>query len=115
MRVSELKETSERLQSQYKTEKQKRKETELKLNGLEEELQDVKTDKDSLERVRSFLTLEREKSKPDWMFMGSGVFVLDVLREEEEVAGGETTMRWGTGRGEAGGTTGDGRPEEPVA
>lgn len=54
---SEFKETAERVHSQYKTEKQKRKETELKLNGLEEELQDVKTEKDSMERVRSFLRL----------------------------------------------------------
>lgn len=49
----EFKETTERVQSQYKMEKQKRKEMELKLNSLEEELQDVKTDKDSLERTFS--------------------------------------------------------------
>lgn len=55
--ISEFKETAERVQSQYKMEKQKRKETELKLNGLEEELQDAKTEKDSLERVRTFLGL----------------------------------------------------------
>ncbi|XP_056628735.1 FK506-binding protein 15 isoform X2 [Triplophysa dalaica] len=49
----EFKETAERVHSQYKMEKQKRKETELKLNGLEEELQDVKTEKDSMERTFS--------------------------------------------------------------
>ncbi len=49
--VSELKETADRVQSQYKMEKQKRKELEHKLNNMEEELQDLKTEKDSLERV----------------------------------------------------------------
>ncbi|KAL0186442.1 hypothetical protein M9458_018112, partial [Cirrhinus mrigala] len=48
--VSELKETADRVQSQYKMEKQKRKEVEIKLNNMEEELQDMKTEKDSLER-----------------------------------------------------------------
>ncbi|XP_056320563.1 FK506-binding protein 15 [Danio aesculapii] len=51
--ILELKETAERVQSQYKTEKQKRKELELKLNNQEEELQDMKTEKDSLERTLS--------------------------------------------------------------
>lgn len=51
--ILELKETAERAQSQYKTEKQKRKELELKLNNQEEELQDMKTEKDSLERTLS--------------------------------------------------------------
>ncbi|XP_051964654.1 FK506-binding protein 15-like isoform X2 [Xyrauchen texanus] len=49
----ELKETIERVQSQHKMEKQKRKELELKLNNMEEELQDIKTEKDSLERTLS--------------------------------------------------------------
>uniref|UniRef100_A0A673IC70 peptidylprolyl isomerase n=1 Tax=Sinocyclocheilus rhinocerous TaxID=307959 RepID=A0A673IC70_9TELE len=49
----ELKETADRMQSQYKMEKQKRKELELKLNNMEEELQDMKTEKDSLERTLS--------------------------------------------------------------
>ncbi|XP_051524997.1 FK506-binding protein 15-like isoform X2 [Myxocyprinus asiaticus] len=49
----ELKETVERMQSQHKMEKQKRKELELKLNNMEEELQDIKTEKDSLERTLS--------------------------------------------------------------
>ncbi|XP_073674797.1 FK506-binding protein 15 isoform X2 [Garra rufa] len=51
--ILELKETAERVQSQYKTEKQKRKELEIKLNNMEEELQDMKTEKDSLERTLS--------------------------------------------------------------
>uniref|UniRef100_A0A672SJQ1 peptidylprolyl isomerase n=1 Tax=Sinocyclocheilus grahami TaxID=75366 RepID=A0A672SJQ1_SINGR len=51
--VSELKETADRVQSQYKMEKQKRKELELKFNNMEEELQDMKTEKDSLERTLS--------------------------------------------------------------
>uniref|UniRef100_A0A8C1YVG7 peptidylprolyl isomerase n=1 Tax=Cyprinus carpio TaxID=7962 RepID=A0A8C1YVG7_CYPCA len=49
--ILELKETADRVQSQHKMEKQKRKELELKLNNMEEELQDMKTEKDSLERV----------------------------------------------------------------
>ncbi|XP_016384437.1 FK506-binding protein 15-like isoform X2 [Sinocyclocheilus rhinocerous] len=51
--ILELKETADRMQSQYKMEKQKRKELELKLNNMEEELQDMKTEKDSLERTLS--------------------------------------------------------------
>ncbi|XP_051510137.1 FK506-binding protein 15 isoform X3 [Myxocyprinus asiaticus] len=49
----EFKETAERVQSQYKMEKQKRKELEFKLNNVDEELQDMKTEKDSLERTLS--------------------------------------------------------------
>lgn len=52
--VSELKEEAERVQTQYRSEKQRRKETELKVNTMEEELQDLKTDKESLERVSGF-------------------------------------------------------------
>uniref|UniRef100_A0A9J8CA16 peptidylprolyl isomerase n=1 Tax=Cyprinus carpio carpio TaxID=630221 RepID=A0A9J8CA16_CYPCA len=48
-----LKETADRVQSQHKMEKQKRKDLELKLNNIEEELQDMKTEKDSLERTLS--------------------------------------------------------------
>ncbi|KAL1269380.1 hypothetical protein QQF64_031669 [Cirrhinus molitorella] len=51
--ILELKETADRVQSQYKTEKQKRKEVEIKLNNMDEELQDMKTEKDSLERTLS--------------------------------------------------------------
>uniref|UniRef100_A0A671TAB5 peptidylprolyl isomerase n=1 Tax=Sinocyclocheilus anshuiensis TaxID=1608454 RepID=A0A671TAB5_9TELE len=51
--ILELKQTADRVQSQYKMEKQKRKELELKLNNMEEELQDMKTEKDSLERTLS--------------------------------------------------------------
>lgn len=49
--ISELKEEAERYQAQYRTEKQKRKELELRVNNMEEELQDLKTDKETLERV----------------------------------------------------------------
>ncbi|XP_030579609.1 FK506-binding protein 15-like [Archocentrus centrarchus] len=52
-----LKEAAERVQTQYRSEKQRRKETELKVNTIEEELQDLKTDKESLERALS----ERKK------------------------------------------------------
>ncbi|XP_026125499.1 FK506-binding protein 15 isoform X2 [Carassius auratus] len=51
--ILELKETADRVQGQYKLEKQKRKELEHKLNNLEEELQDLKTEKDNLERTLS--------------------------------------------------------------
>ncbi|XP_016375894.1 FK506-binding protein 15-like isoform X2 [Sinocyclocheilus rhinocerous] len=51
--ILELKEMADRVQSQYKMEKQKRKELEHKLNNMEEELQDMKTEKDSLERTLS--------------------------------------------------------------
>lgn len=50
--VSELKEAAERIQAQYRSEKQRRKEMELRVNNMEEELQDLKTDKEGLERVR---------------------------------------------------------------
>uniref|UniRef100_A0A6Q2ZLM8 peptidylprolyl isomerase n=1 Tax=Esox lucius TaxID=8010 RepID=A0A6Q2ZLM8_ESOLU len=46
-----LKETAERGQAQYRTEKQKRKEMELRVNNVEEELQDLKTDKEGVERT----------------------------------------------------------------
>ncbi|KAG9354603.1 hypothetical protein JZ751_001316 [Albula glossodonta] len=49
--VEELKEGVERTQTQYRTEKQKRKEVELKLSNMEEELQDLKTEKDNLDRT----------------------------------------------------------------
>ncbi|KAJ8263352.1 hypothetical protein COCON_G00158090 [Conger conger] len=49
--LEELKERAERTQAQYRTEKQKRKEGELKLSNIEEELQDLKTEKDNLDRT----------------------------------------------------------------
>ncbi|XP_026100132.1 FK506-binding protein 15-like isoform X2 [Carassius auratus] len=51
--ILELKERADRAQDKHKMEKQKRKELELKLNNTEEELQDMKTEKDSLERTLS--------------------------------------------------------------
>uniref|UniRef100_A0A8D0CRZ4 peptidylprolyl isomerase n=1 Tax=Sander lucioperca TaxID=283035 RepID=A0A8D0CRZ4_SANLU len=48
---------SEMAQAQYRSEKQRRKEMELRVNNMEEELQDLKTDKESLERA----LLERRK------------------------------------------------------
>ncbi|XP_029367184.1 FK506-binding protein 15 [Echeneis naucrates] len=47
----ELKETAERAQAQYRSEKQLRKDLELRVNNLEEEVQDLRTDKESLERA----------------------------------------------------------------
>lgn len=55
--LEEMKEVAERAQAQYRSEKQRRKEMELRVNNTEEELQDLKTDKESLERTLS----ERKK------------------------------------------------------
>ncbi|KAK3566032.1 hypothetical protein QTP86_024566 [Hemibagrus guttatus] len=49
--LQEMKDLAERAQTQYKAEKQKRKEVELKLSNLDEELQDMKSEKESLERT----------------------------------------------------------------
>ncbi|KAK1892773.1 FK506-binding protein 15 [Dissostichus eleginoides] len=46
-------EAAERAQAQYRSEKQRRKEMVLRVNNMEEEVQDLKTDKDSLERTLS--------------------------------------------------------------
>lgn len=54
---SELKEAADRAQTQYRLEKQKRKETELRVSNMEEELQDLKTDKEGLESVSHSHTL----------------------------------------------------------
>uniref|UniRef100_A0A7N8WNB5 peptidylprolyl isomerase n=1 Tax=Mastacembelus armatus TaxID=205130 RepID=A0A7N8WNB5_9TELE len=48
---------SDRAQAQYRSEKQRRKEMEQRVNNMEEELQDLKTDKEGLERT----LLERKK------------------------------------------------------
>ncbi|KAL7392667.1 hypothetical protein ABVT39_028063 [Epinephelus coioides] len=55
--LEELKEEAERAQAQYHAEKQRRKELELRVNNMEEGLQDLQTDKESLERTLS----ERKK------------------------------------------------------
>nr|XP_046241602.1 FK506-binding protein 15 isoform X3 [Scatophagus argus] len=55
--LEELKEAAERVQAQYRSEKQRRKEMELRVSNMEEEVQDLKTDKESLERTLS----ERKK------------------------------------------------------
>lgn len=59
--LEELKEAVERSQAQYRSEKQRRKEMELRLSNLEEEIQDLKSDKESLERN----LLERKKKWQD--------------------------------------------------
>uniref|UniRef100_A0A4W5PGQ3 peptidylprolyl isomerase n=1 Tax=Hucho hucho TaxID=62062 RepID=A0A4W5PGQ3_9TELE len=51
--LEELKEMAERGQAQYRTEKQKRKGMDLRVNNMEEELQDLKADKESMERMVS--------------------------------------------------------------
>ncbi|MEQ2210563.1 hypothetical protein XENOCAPTIV_015668, partial [Xenoophorus captivus] len=57
VQLEELKEAAERSQTQYRSEKQRRKEMELRLTAMEEELQDLKSDKENLERTLS----ERKK------------------------------------------------------
>ncbi|TRZ03920.1 hypothetical protein DNTS_011098 [Danionella cerebrum] len=59
--VLELKETADTARSQYRTEKQKRKEVELKLNNMEEELQDMRTEKDNLERLHCHYQLTQDE------------------------------------------------------
>ncbi|XP_060893408.1 FK506-binding protein 15 isoform X2 [Labrus mixtus] len=59
--LEELKEAAERAQAQYRSEKQRRKEMELRLNNMEEEIQDLKADKESLERN----LLDRKKKWQD--------------------------------------------------
>lgn len=49
----ELQETSEQAQSKFKSEKQSRRQLELKATALEEELTDLRAEKESLERVNS--------------------------------------------------------------
>ncbi|XP_034548433.1 FK506-binding protein 15 [Notolabrus celidotus] len=59
--LEELKEAVERSQAQYRSEKQRRKEMELRISNLDEEIQDLKSDKESLERN----LLERKKKWQD--------------------------------------------------
>uniref|UniRef100_A0A8C0LA62 peptidylprolyl isomerase n=1 Tax=Canis lupus dingo TaxID=286419 RepID=A0A8C0LA62_CANLU len=51
--LSELQETSEQAQSRFKSEKQSRRQLELKVTSLEEELADLRAEKESLEKVSS--------------------------------------------------------------
>uniref|UniRef100_I3LWW8 peptidylprolyl isomerase n=1 Tax=Ictidomys tridecemlineatus TaxID=43179 RepID=I3LWW8_ICTTR len=51
--LSELQETSEQAQSKFKSEKQNRRQLELKVTSLEEELTDLRAEKESLEKVGS--------------------------------------------------------------
>ncbi|KAM9394502.1 FK506-binding protein 15 isoform 2-T2 [Pholidichthys leucotaenia] len=55
--LGELKEAADRAQTRYQSEKQKRKEVELRVTTIEEELQDLRTDKERLEQTLS----ERKK------------------------------------------------------
>ncbi|XP_058861417.1 FK506-binding protein 15-like isoform X2 [Acipenser ruthenus] len=49
--LAELREVSERAQSQYREEKQSRKQLQLRVSGLEEELGDLRTEKEGLEKT----------------------------------------------------------------
>lgn len=74
--ISELKEEAERYQAQYRTEKQKRKELELRVNNMEEELQDLKTDKETLERVSGVSVLLEECSQ--WNVIGHRTLLVQM-------------------------------------
>ncbi|KAM9858783.1 FK506-binding protein 15 [Aulostomus maculatus] len=49
--MEELKVAAERAQANFRTEKQRRKEMELRINNMEEEVQDLRSDKESLEQT----------------------------------------------------------------
>lgn len=49
--IPELQDTSEQAQTKFKSEKQSRKQLELKVTSLEEELADLRAEKESLEKV----------------------------------------------------------------
>jgi hypothetical protein len=49
----ELREASEQTQTKFKSEKQSRRQLELKVTSLEEELTDLRAEKTSLEKVNS--------------------------------------------------------------
>ena len=51
--ISELQETCQQVQSKLKSEKQSRRQLELRVTSLEEELTDLRTEKESLEKVSS--------------------------------------------------------------
>lgn len=51
--TSELQETSQQAQCKFKSEKQSRRQLELRVTSLEEELTDLRTEKESLEKVSS--------------------------------------------------------------
>uniref|UniRef100_A0A8C6Z5S3 peptidylprolyl isomerase n=1 Tax=Nothoprocta perdicaria TaxID=30464 RepID=A0A8C6Z5S3_NOTPE len=57
--LAELQEASEDTQTRFKAEKQSRKHLDMKIAALEEELTDLKVEKETLERVCSALALQR--------------------------------------------------------
>ncbi|XP_072244718.1 FK506-binding protein 15 isoform X2 [Leuresthes tenuis] len=65
-RLQEVQEVAERAQTQYRSERQRRKEMELKINSLEEELQDLKTDKESLEWTLSERKKKWQAERQHW-------------------------------------------------
>lgn len=56
---AELQEASEDTQTRFKAEKQSRKQLDMKITALEEELTDLRVEKETLERVRLVLALQR--------------------------------------------------------
>lgn len=52
--IPELREASEQAQSKFKSEKQGRRQLELKVTALEEELTDLQAEKESLEKVNFY-------------------------------------------------------------
>lgn len=64
--LEEFNESTERGQAQYRLEKQKRKEMELKVSNVEEEVQDLKTDKESLERTLADRKRKWQSERQRW-------------------------------------------------
>lgn len=56
---AELQEASEDTQTRFKAEKQSRKQLDMKITALEEELTDLRVEKETLERVCLVLALQR--------------------------------------------------------
>jgi len=56
---AELQEASEDTQTRFKAEKQSRKHLDMKISALEEELTDLKVEKETLEKVCLVLALQR--------------------------------------------------------
>ncbi|KAM6930962.1 FK506-binding protein 15 [Xenentodon cancila] len=64
--LEELKEAAKRAQNRCRSEKQRRKELELRVNTVEEELQDLKSDKESLERTFSERKVKWQAERHHW-------------------------------------------------
>ncbi|KAM9744696.1 FK506-binding protein 15 isoform 1-T1 [Menidia menidia] len=64
--LQDVQEGAEKVQTQYRTERQRRKEMEQKVNIMEEELQDLKSDKESLEWTLSERKKKWQAERQHW-------------------------------------------------